>query len=61
MKSRLSLLLLLPQGGSSRRVGYFRAVQAKIDSDELFLDFLEKFKHVIPSRVHVGRVKDAST
>ncbi|KAB2605840.1 plastidial pyruvate kinase 1 [Pyrus ussuriensis x Pyrus communis] len=48
------------QGGSSGKVGYFKATHVKINSEELFRDFLEAYKHAIPSGVRVKRVKDDS-
>lgn len=48
------------QGGSFGRVGYFKAAQAKIASDELFHNLFEKFKHTIPSGIHMKRMKDKS-
>lgn len=54
---------LLPkycQDGSYCKVGYFMAAQVKIGYDELFEDFLETYKHTIPSEVHVKRVKGRS-
>ncbi|KAB2617054.1 plastidial pyruvate kinase 1 [Pyrus ussuriensis x Pyrus communis] len=51
---------LYRQGGSSGRVGYFKAAHVKINSNELFRDFLEVYKHVIPSGVRVKGVKDDS-
>ncbi|KAB2604951.1 S ribonuclease [Pyrus ussuriensis x Pyrus communis] len=49
---------LFHQGGSSDKVGYFKVAHVKINSDELFQDFLEAYKHVIPSGVRVKWVKD---
>ncbi|RXH91746.1 hypothetical protein DVH24_020769 [Malus domestica] len=49
---------LYHQGGSSSKVGYFKAAHVKINSDELFQNFLEGYKHAIPSQVRVKRVKD---
>ncbi|KAB2602743.1 S ribonuclease [Pyrus ussuriensis x Pyrus communis] len=51
---------LYRQGGSSSKVGYFKAVHVKINSDELFRNFFEVYKHAIPSGVRVKRVKDDS-
>ncbi|KAM1060595.1 hypothetical protein ACFX2B_024959 [Malus domestica] len=51
---------LYSQGGSSSKVGYFKAAHVKINFDELFQDFLKAYKHEIPSRVCVKQVKDDS-
>ena len=42
------------------KVGYFKAAHVKINFDELFRDFLEVYKHAIPSGVRFKRVKDDS-
>ncbi|KAM2097589.1 hypothetical protein ACFX1R_021118 [Malus domestica] len=51
---------LYRQDVSFGKVGYFKAAHVKINFDELFWDFLEMYKHAIPSRVHIKRVKDDS-
>ncbi|KAM0989547.1 hypothetical protein ACFX2A_013603 [Malus domestica] len=51
---------LYHQGGSSSKMGYFKLAHVKNNPDELFWDFLEAYKHVIPSGAHVKRVKDDS-
>ena len=39
-------------------MGYFKAAHVKINFDESFQDFVETYKHAIPSRVRVKLVKD---
>ncbi|KAM2760331.1 hypothetical protein COP1_024923 [Malus domestica] len=51
---------LYHEDGFSDKVGYFKVAHVKINSNELFWDFLEAYKHAIPSRVRVKRVKDDS-
>ncbi|KAB2595398.1 S ribonuclease [Pyrus ussuriensis x Pyrus communis] len=51
-------LPLYRQGGFSSKVGYFKAAHVKINSNDLFRDFLEAYKHAIPLGVHVKQVKD---
>ncbi|KAM1570967.1 hypothetical protein ACFX10_035908 [Malus domestica] len=51
---------LYRQGGSSSKVGFFKATHVKINSNKLFQDFLEVYKHAIPSGVCVKRLKDDS-
>ncbi|KAM1058290.1 hypothetical protein ACFX2A_032137 [Malus domestica] len=46
---------------SLSKVGYFKAAHFKINSDDLFRDFLEAYWHAIPSGVRVKRVKDGSS
>lgn len=45
--------LLYRQGMSLGNVSYFRAAYVKINYNELFQDFLEKYNHAIPSGVYV--------
>ncbi|KAM1330019.1 hypothetical protein ACFX13_043497 [Malus domestica] len=52
---------LYRQGGSLSKIGYFKAAHLKISSDDLFRDFLEAYRHAIPSGVRVRRVKDGSS
>ncbi|KAM1807245.1 hypothetical protein ACFX11_030290 [Malus domestica] len=52
---------LYHQGGSLRKVGYFKAAHFKISSDDLFRDFLEAYWHAIPSGVRMRQVKDGSS
>ncbi|KAM1067273.1 hypothetical protein ACFX2B_022336 [Malus domestica] len=51
---------LYRQGGSSGKMGYFKAAYVKINSNELFRDFLKVYKHAILSGVHIKRVNDDS-
>lgn len=51
-------LSLYRQGGSSGKVGYFKAAYVKTNYDELFKDFLEAYKQVIPFGVCVRRAKE---
>ncbi|KAB2623412.1 S2-RNase [Pyrus ussuriensis x Pyrus communis] len=63
-KSNDSVLPVLPlyrQGGSLDKVDYFKAAHFKTSSDHSFKDFLEAYRHVIPSRVRVKRVKKGSS
>ncbi|XP_050159674.1 uncharacterized protein LOC126633166 [Malus sylvestris] len=48
------------QGGSSGKVGFFKASHVEINSKELFWDFLETYKHAILPGVGVKRMKDDS-
>lgn len=43
-----------------RKIGYFTAAYVKINSDEMFRDFLEVYKHAILSGVYVERAKEGS-
>ena len=42
---------------SSGKVGHFKVAHVKINSDELFRDFLETYKHATPSGVRMKWVK----
>ncbi|KAM1233470.1 hypothetical protein ACFX2J_003169 [Malus domestica] len=46
------------QGGSYGKVGYFIVANVKINSDDLFWDFLNDCKYAISSSVHIKHVKD---
>ncbi|KAM2999030.1 hypothetical protein FF2_040616 [Malus domestica] len=59
-KSDDSVPPLSRQGGSLSKVGYFKATRFKISSNDSFRNFLETYRHVIPSGVHVKRVKESS-
>ncbi|KAM2806260.1 hypothetical protein COP1_046898 [Malus domestica] len=55
------VLPLYRQSGSLSKVGYFKAAHFKISFDDLFRDFLEVYRHAIPSGVRVKCVKDGSS
>ncbi|KAM1630470.1 hypothetical protein EV2_018929 [Malus domestica] len=48
------------QGGSLSKVGYFKVVHFKINSNDSSRDFLEAYRHAIPSGVRVKRAKENS-
>ncbi|KAM2215777.1 hypothetical protein ACFXTI_022334 [Malus domestica] len=49
---------LYGQGGSLSKVGYLKAAHFKINFDDSFRDFLEAYRHAIPSGVHVKHFKE---
>ncbi|KAB2597434.1 hypothetical protein D8674_000354 [Pyrus ussuriensis x Pyrus communis] len=53
--------LLYRQGGSLSKMGYFKATRFQISSDDSFRDFLEAYKHAIPSGVHAKHTKESSS
>ncbi|KAB2632286.1 hypothetical protein D8674_028533 [Pyrus ussuriensis x Pyrus communis] len=52
---------LYSQGGSLSKVGYFKAAHFKISLDDLFKDFLDAYRHAIPSGMHVKHVKEGNS
>ncbi|KAM1174664.1 hypothetical protein ACFX19_027762 [Malus domestica] len=60
-KSNDGVSSLYCQGNSLSNVGYFKAAHFKIGSDDLFKDFLNAYRHAIPSGVQVKRVKNGSS
>ncbi|KAM2565031.1 hypothetical protein TB2_013265 [Malus domestica] len=54
------VLSLYRQGGSLSKVD-FKAAHFKISSDDLLRNFLEAYRHAIPSGVHVKRAKECSS
>ncbi|KAB2622479.1 hypothetical protein D8674_024661 [Pyrus ussuriensis x Pyrus communis] len=49
------------QGGSLSKTGYFKVAHFKISSDDSFREFLEIYRHAIPSGVRVKRVKESNS
>lgn len=51
---------LYRQGESSSKVGYFKTAHVKINSDEIFQDFLETYSRAILSGVCMKQMKEGS-